>query len=253
VDPASASVATNYKIEGVEVTSAKFDEGPRLLGREVRLVTSAMKRGEKYVLSVTGVKDLSERANAADGKAKLKFVAKPGISAKGGFIEKWAILGPFPHSWEAGPVDAKKARPSPGDAVKKPDGGEAKWLAVEAARGVILPISKHLGEPKMATAYANTYVYSPESRGALLRVDHTDGCRMWLNGRQVYFGGGDMKGRVMHARTEEVEVRLEKGWNQLLMQSSNRMGRWRAAVQLTDSRRRPLRDVTWQLTNPFEK
>jgi hypothetical protein len=62
-----------------------------------------------------------------------------------------------------------------------------------------------------------------------------------------------MKGRVMHARTEEVEVRLRRGWNQLLMQSSNRMGRWRAAVQLTDSRRRPLRDVTWQLKRPQEK
>ena len=69
----------------------------------------------------------------------------------------------------------------------------------------------------------------------------------------AYSGGEDLKGRVMHAETLEVKVRLAKGSNQLLMQSSNRMGRWRAVVQLTDSRRQTLRDLTWQLTNPFKK
>jgi hypothetical protein len=253
VDPDSAAVAANFKIEGVEIKSAKFDEEKRLLGREVRLETSALERGKKYVLRVANVKDKSERANAADGKAALKFVAKPGASFKGEFVEKWAIVGPFAHSWETGFVDVRKARPSPGDVVKAKDAGELKWLAVEAKRGVILPISKHFGGKKMATAYANTYCYSPEWRDVLLRVDHTDGCRIWLNGRQIFFGGKDMQGRVMHAETLEVKVRLKKGWNQLLMQSSNKMGRWRATVQLTDRRRRPLRDLTWQLENPFKK
>jgi hypothetical protein len=276
VEPESASRAENYTIEGLAVKSAAWDEDPRTLGREVRLVTGPLERGRKYVVRVKGVKDRSERGNAADGR-DFSFVAKPGTSARGEFIEKWLTVGPFPHSWKTAYVDVKRVRPSDGQAVEvRPAaelealmkdalgeerwarerhaekfaerfGGGRKWKAAKSRGGAILPLSREYGELVFATAYAHVYVYSPVSRSALLRLDATDAHRAWVNGRQVSFDDRMKTGRGLHDYTNGAKLRLSAGWNRLLVQQSNRFGRWQLAAQLTDPEGRPLGDLTWSV------
>jgi hypothetical protein len=239
VDPESASQAANYRMGGAEVLSAKFDEDPRTLGREVRLETSPLVRGKRYVLRVTGVRDSSERGNAAAGEA-FKFTAKPGTSAQGAFVESWAVVGPFEHDWESSPREIAER-------FRQAGGGKR----LECAGGAILVLSKEFGEKEGLTAFARTHLYSDQSRDALLRIDATDGHRAWLNGRRVSLDRRGMeRGRGLHDRTDEVEVGLRRGWNQLLVQHSNRFGRWQLVVQVTDLERRPLRDLAWQLEPP---
>jgi hypothetical protein len=224
VEPESASRAENYATERLAVKSAAWDEDPRTLGREVRLVTDPVERGKKYALRVAGVKDRAERGNAAGGRG-FRFVAKPGASARGEYIESWLTVGPFPHSWKTAYVDPGTVRPSGGQAVEvrpaaelealmkealggerwKSEGhaekfaerfvGERKWKAAESRGGAILPLSREYGELVFATAYAHVYVYSPASRSALLRLDATDAHRAWVNGRQVSFDDRMKTGR----------------------------------------------------------
>lgn len=244
VDPATAGQAAHYAIDGLAVKSATFNTDHRALQREVILETDPQTRGRTYTLTVTGVRDQSANANAAAGKP-FEYLAKPGTFERSDFVARWAVRGTFPNKWDQKYIDPAAVRPSPGK-----DG----WRAVECGGGCVLDLVKVFGPSDNATAYANAYVFSEKDRDVLVRIDSNDGNRAWLNG--VVINSDPMEegaGRGFHDYTNEVPARLKAGWNQLTVRVGNRVGFWLLAVQVTDWRKRPIRDLTWQLENPFEQ
>ncbi len=276
VDAASAGKAENYVIEGVTVNSAAFRTENPFLMRQVILETTEQKHGTPYTLKVTGVRDLSAKKNAAKGET-YAYACKPGVSQDSDFIERWNVVGPFPDNWKVDFVDPGTAKLSPGDTVagKSPDeiekllrevvsdedwdkykwddtcekqfGGDKTWRVASSAAGQ-LRIAKCFGKLRTSSMYAHTYIYSDRDRDVIVRVDTNDGNRTWLNGSPLH---EDHANHGIHAYTNESPAKLTKGWNRLLIEVANEFGQWMMVAQVTDTNRQPIRDLTYQLENPF--
>jgi hypothetical protein len=242
VEAAGASAAGNFRIEGLAVKAAAFNPDARGLQREAILTTDPPVPGRSYVLRVTGVRDRSPAANAAAG-GPVEFVAKPGAMQRGDFIERWAVLGPFPREVRKHPAAPETLRAAAGGRV---DGVE--WAE---AKGAVVDFGERYGEKPELMVYAAAWAFSDQPREALLRLDTNDHNRAWLNGRLVHDGISQAAAsRGFHDYADRIPVALQKGWNRLLVQVENRAGAWLLASQVTDSRDVPLRDLTWQIWDP---
>jgi tetratricopeptide (TPR) repeat protein len=117
------------------------------------------------------------------------------------FLEAgWWIVGPYPGDLKAPCPPEKNPDPSKPVAVLAPAGQAAglpkpagETLEKKAWRSV--PTSPEIGLVHLAplfnnapdvSAYALTYVYSPEERSVLLRVGGHGSVRLWVNGRLAY-------------------------------------------------------------------
>ena len=96
-----------------------------------------------------------------------------------------------------------------------------------------------LGRP--AVAYAWTQLTAPDEMTLRLQIEHNDGCRVWLNGEEVFQRRG---ARQIQIRREErslefsgeFTVRLRSGANTLLLKSETRGAEWRVYLQPPSSK-----------------
>jgi len=260
-----------FRIAGIEVTKAEFSPDARSACRDVILTTSPPQEGKTYTLNVKGIRDRSPAQNEVAG-ASFAFLAKPGFMQQSetvyqwdnarssersypnpdrigirDFICRWALLGPLPRNTQHHPFDPATVLPSPGDKVRV---GTAT-LTWKAADGEAIDLGIRLGKKGNQVIYASTYVFSEESRKAVLRLDSNDHNRAWWNGRLVNDGiGTAAEERRFHVYTDEVPIRLKPGWNRLLLQVENHVGEWMMVGQITDAVGRPIRDLTWQIERP---
>lgn len=244
IDAASVKAGA-FGISGVNVTSAVLNPDGRGNQREVILTTDSAKpliRGHRYALTVSGVKDRSPAANAVAGET-FTFVAQPGVFQRSYFINRWAIVGPFPRDRKNHPFDVTVAQPTPGDKV-----GERTWVAVDEEA---LGLSNRFGGKNDQMAYASVYVYSTQARKAQLRMDSNDHHRAWVNGRLVRDGiTGATTSRGFHDYTDISPIRLNAGWNRLLVQVENQVSTWAMIGQITDATGEPIRGLTFQVERP---
>ena len=69
-----------------------------------------------------------------------------------------------------------------------------------------------------------------------MQIEHNDGCKIWLNGAEVYAQRGDRKSicgatsAVLKCRTS-LKSTLQKGANTLLIKSETRGAEWRVYLQ----------------------
>jgi hypothetical protein len=270
VEESGASRAENFRIDGLAVTAAAFNPDGRALRREVILTTAPPEVGRRYTLHVSGVRDRSPAANTAND-AQFVFLAKPGFmqrcdkvvrwhvddyamtfpnpSPTGGrdYICRWNIVGPLPLDRGAHPFDPAKLAPTPGEEVRS-GAAAAKWRVVESEA---VDLGGLFGEKGNEMAYAATYVFSDGARRAVLRLDSNDHNRAWLNARLVHDGiTGATGSRGFHNYSDEVPIKLQSGWNRLLVQIENQKGTWMMVGQITDQAGAPIRDLTWQLERP---
>jgi hypothetical protein len=101
-------------------------------------------------------------------------------------------------------------------------------------------LNQALGGAVNAAAYLATYVYSKESRDARLLVGSDDGVKAWVNGRPVLAKVGP---RALRADEDQAPVRLEAGWNRVLLKVQQIGGGWLAQARLTD----PAGKTLWDL------
>ncbi len=239
LDAASVAAPGAFKIDGLAVKSAALNPDGRARCREAVLAVDGVVRGKTYALRVAGVRD---RFGNAAADEPFEFLAKPGEFLRGDFIDRWAIVGPFPRDVRNHPFDPATVRPTPGAAVKTA-AGEVKWQPV---RGAVLNFDGIYGEDGNTMAYAGVWVFSERPRKAVLRLDSNDHSRAWANGRLVFDGLTGAEGsRGFHDYRDEVPVELAAGWNRLLVQVDNLTGTWAMVGQLVDERGRAIRDLTW--------
>ena len=81
-----------------------------------------------------------------------------------------------------------------------------------------------------------TQLTAPKAMNLTVQIEHNDGCKIWLNGAEVYAWRGD---REINLRRDErslkmshdFEIHLQKGPNTLLLKSETRGGEWRVYLQ----------------------
>ena len=158
------------------------------------------------------------------------------------------VLGPFTPNDPAKALDeaflANEADVQP-EVGEKVGGLEWKFLKQDRPAHVLnevepLPIHRALGKPKVGqVAYAHSYLYSPRAGKVALMLDHTGGCKLWLNGKVVLtnpgvsigFGwwGPMSRNRLWYlprSRSQRVEVELKQGWNRLLFKVVGARTEW---------------------------
>ena len=91
-----------------------------------------------------------------------------------------------------------------------------------------------LGRP--AVAFAWTRLTTEKPGKVKIQIEHNDGCKIWLNGREVYVQRGDRKLNLRRDERSfemsgEFEVVLQKGANTLLIKSATRGSEWRVYLQ----------------------
>jgi rhamnogalacturonyl hydrolase YesR len=92
------------------------------------------------------------------------------------------------------------------------------------------------GLGRAATAYAWTTLSVPEEISFTLEIEHNDGCRVWLNGDEIYHhvGDGDINLRFEErslVMSREFRLHLRKGVNILLLKSETRGREWTVFLQ----------------------
>ncbi len=97
-------------------------------------------------------------------------------------------------------------------------------------------------------AYAACYVYSPAAQKVRLLIGSDDGYIVYLNGREM--ARVDTH-RVLIPDQDVVPVRLEKGWNLLMLKISQALGAWGFQVRIAGARTaEPTHRLRFRLERP---
>ncbi len=161
-----------------------------------------------------------------------------------GLIREWLVSGPFAvgdseKNFDDDPLNGESSvEPSVADKVA---GQEWTPLIAPAddpmqfgtAEVPWLDVGKAVGFKINQLAYAHTYLFSPRGGSARIVVDHGEGLKAWLNGREVYrqpqrdmamgYYTNLSKIELNHqvAKSPRFDVELKPGWNRLLLKLSS--------------------------------
>ena len=167
-----------------------------------------------------------------------------------GFFRQWLVLAPVPNPPNTdsnGAVDKAllkdeaKLEPKEGDKVKVGD-RELTWQKVQCDAFFV-----DFGYGDNCTGYAVVYVVAPDDvKDAVLRIGSDDGCKVFLNGKEV--------GKVLENRAVDKDqnsfpnVSLKKGVNTLILKVCNGGGEWKGAARFVDKNGQPLKGLKAQAT-----
>ncbi len=138
-------------------------------------------------------------------------------------VQAWLILGSFQAPGAADLlavpyISETAAAPSEGASA-----GKRTWKRVDSPDGSVNFIGMGFPFSTGCAAYAFTWVFSEKSVAARLLLGSDDGIAAWLNGIEVW------RHSIQRGHTpgeDAAAVRLEKGWNRLLLKVSQLEGGW---------------------------
>lgn len=149
------------------------------------------------------------------------------------FLTDWLLAGPYVQDGTAG-LDlfdvAFAPETAPADAQWQP---LPKRTTPDEPWAIDLNNTVAAGDDRVV--YLLTQVFSPAAQEARLDCGSDDGIKVWLNGRQVH---GKNEPRGNNAGDDQVKIRLEEGWNVLLLKINNGRGGFgaNAAVRSSDGK-----------------
>jgi tetratricopeptide (TPR) repeat protein len=149
-----------------------------------------------------------------------------------GWMRDWWVIGPFDNergrSFKAPQPVEKKV-----DLDDELQGKErvVRWrrVPVQPTFGLI-DLDAMLRPNDQALAYAVAWVKSDKAQDAALRVASDEAVKAWCNGREVL--SRDVR-RELGFDQDAVAVRLNEGWNQVLLKVCDQTGPWAFRVRLT--------------------
>lgn len=165
-----------------------------------------------------------------------------------GYVDDWWVIGPFGKFGKLGFYEP--FAPEREILLEEEYEGTKRmirWFKLRfgAVFGVI-DLSAVLS-PEEGTAYALTYVYSPEPRETALRITTDDGLKLWINEECVYEKDVFSEFLPHH---QAVGVHLNEGWNKFLAKVTKDEGSWQFSLQITDPEGRAFFDLKCQASLP---
>lgn len=164
-----------------------------------------------------------------------------------GFIKSWLLLGPIAlaegesqsDSLDKEKVkDEAKLHPAAGDKVKVGE-KELEWKKQDAEE-YFFDLNKHSGEVKeQAVGYAVTYIVADgEKKDVTLKIGSDDGCKIWLNGKEI---GKVTDDRPLEKDQNKYEkLTLKKGTNVLVFKVANGIADWTGCARFVDGDDKPV-------------
>ena len=164
----------------------------------------------------------------------------PQVLQSGQWIKNWMLVGPIHlqkqeqpsgHQWEHIPgFDSDFLKSAGGES--KPilkngssirfTGGSAKCILYNSPDSMV-NLDNALSKEFPVLAYGYTEVEATEEGIRMLALGSNDGCRLWLNGEQIWDVPGE---RGLFADDDLIPVYLKKGKNTILIKVEERGGSW---------------------------
>jgi HEAT repeat protein len=136
-----------------------------------------------------------------------------------GHILAWLVTGPYQDKGKESPALFEAVLPP-----EKPEAKDVKWQPLKGGVGDWhISLDGALGTHEHAAAYARTRVWAPAEREARLELGSDDAIKAWLNGKLVH---ANYVNRSAAPRQDVVKVKLQAGWNDLLLKVVNHSGGW---------------------------
>jgi hypothetical protein len=169
---------------------------------------------------------------AITGKDSLSggyFVGIDGINLepKRTFIQEWNVIGPFPNKLKA---DGSRAGMDsiypPEVAINKNqvypglNGKLLRWQVLKTPDDGFVSFDKMINLNQPAVYFALVYIYSTQSRTATLLIGSDDAIKVYYN-YTIYTQRG---GRTLNPDQGRSFIKINKGWNSLLLKIENRTG-----------------------------
>ena len=156
-----------------------------------------------------------------------------------GFVNTWALAGPFP--WHAADGFAKTNIGEPNvdrNATYAVGDKSVQWITHETQNPQgIIDLMTILGAGDSLTAYAYAEVALPEATDAVVRCGSDDGIKVWVNGQAVHENNID-RGTTMDQ--DQAPAHLQAGVNAILVQVTQIAGGWNFCLRLTKPDGSPL-------------
>ncbi|MEJ2204071.1 MAG: DUF2961 domain-containing protein [Gemmatimonadota bacterium] len=155
------------------------------------------------------------------------------------FARPWSVVGPFPnpqtlgteHSPAVDQVYGPERDPDLGRSYRLGDGREVSWVPVDGPEDGYVRLNPHFRPSDWVAAYAQSFLWSPDERGAVLLLGADDAHVLWVNGVRV----SERQGRNI-AVTDDVAipVTLRAGWNRVLLKVADLDGGWAFRLRAAD-------------------
>jgi hypothetical protein len=159
------------------------------------------------------------------------FIGLDGIkmNPKRTFIPEWYVIGPFPNKRRANNTySGMDSIYAPEVAIEKNqvypglNGKPLRWKVLKTSSDGFVSFDKMIRANQPAVFYAVTYIFSPQSRTATLMVGSDDAMKVYYNYNKVYTQQG---GRTSEPDQGRSFIKINQGWNKLLLKIENRAGR----------------------------
>jgi len=175
----------------------------------------------------------AEAKDARSAGSDLFFVGYGLKPAARRFMGEWSLAGPF----DAADMDdlptvyPPETEAVPARSYKGKGGASVGWRTVRADAAGYVRLDDRIKPNEQAIVYAAAYVFSPDERAATLLLGSDDGVRVWINGELVHTNPSY---RAAEPDLDRVSVRLNKGWNKVLLKILQGAGGWGYYVRFAD-------------------
>lgn len=136
-----------------------------------------------------------------------------------GYILTWLAAGPYKEKGKESRAVFDMAFPP-----EKPDGGGVEWKALTQGVGSWeINLAAMFGSQDHCAAYLKTRVWSAAAQEARLELGSDDAIKAWVNGKlaqETYTHRG------VAPRQDLAKIRLQEGWNDVLLKVVNHAGGW---------------------------
>ena len=152
------------------------------------------------------------------------------IDKSADYVMAWQVSGPYRKRGQD--FDALF------DAVFAPEDADAKGVSwrvlspdAKSSRPWMFNLGKAVGGQNRA-AYVRTWVHSEDARQVRVEFGTDDGDKLWVNGKLVH---GSRVGGAAAPGEHKVDVKLNKGWNALLLKVTQDTGQWEFCLRIRES------------------
>lgn len=170
-----------------------------------------------------------------------------------GFITAWELAGPYMlENEDAGHLFTQTLEPETNPTAVPwrilPMGSVARPAGyVEPAAGLVDLFSAIGGFER--AAYIRSQVFAPAAQDAVLEVSSDDGVKIWLNGELVH---QKMMLRAVDMAQDKISVKLNEGWNDIVLGVYNLGSDWGASVKVTTPEGQPIEGLVARVPEAVE-